>query len=162
MLGKKKRDSSWTMSLFWGLQGNTSISMRRPNLKVEGGDQSITAALDSSRAIYLQSRPGTGPTLRLSPPAQPSLVGSFSPSSPFTGWEKTGWNKEISDQAALSCARWVKGRNMHWTQEKTPNLSLSCFPLSQLVYIFSSLELTCPLNSNLAAGHGSCLVITFL
>lgn len=165
-VGQKKRNSSWTMSLFWQLPGNTSIPMRCPNLKVEGGDRSVIEALDCPRAQQQGCLPLELAWAPAHPRAWPSTLTLSSrllsglPS--HTQTKRAGWGKEISDQAALSWGREVKGRNRHWTQKKYTQSNLKPFSPSQLVYIFPSLELTCLLNSNLAAGHSSCLVTTLL
>lgn len=43
---------SWTLSLFWDLQGSTSIEIRCPNLNVEGGDWFVIKALGCSERGY--------------------------------------------------------------------------------------------------------------
>lgn len=155
MLGEKKRDSSWTMSLFWGLQGNTSISMRRPNLKGRGRWPPVIAALTAA-GLSTQSRPGTGPT----PKAQPSSPTLSSwlflalppPHSPAE--RRPGKMQDISDllQPFLFKSKISKRQKYALNAGKNTQSIFKLFSLSQLAYVFSFFGIDLPTEPNVA-GH---------
>lgn len=134
------------MTLFLGLHSNTSLSMRYPNLKVEGGDQFVTEALDCWRAqqqegqLTFRDSSDTGPTPGLGPLHWEGVGSPWFLSGPLSSptKERTTWGKEILWSGSPFLGKISKRQNyvLNPEHKNICNLSLSRFsPLKTCLYI---------------------------